>query len=176
MEDTNEGLPSGYKEVKRAETSLEITERDLPWMDKKHLDSKTRIKIVPLAYIRIEGDIQFYLGSAIVNDNLVDAAERLDSQGPKGSEITNKVLYAHLPEYIKGTTGIADPVDNPRSERPIYYVGSRQGKRIYFIRFDNKDGVPIILKIAACDKDRQQQVLRVIATSSYKHNKYVGRL
>lgn len=160
-------LPSGFEEVRRTDQRLELTKADLPWLP----EEKTAI---PLVRIRLEGGNEFYLGSAIKEKRLRIAANQLDQHR---SQLTNSLLYSHVPDLvIRGHNPYIRIVNNARSERPIYYVGNRGGQRVYFARFDKLQGIPVIIRIAVCDKNMEEVVLSVITIASHKRIKQSSKL
>lgn len=163
------GLPSGFKEVRMSELSLSLASSDLPWLGQASLQR-------PLAEITLAGNDgqKFLYGSAILGKDLVGAADQLDKHR---SGITNNLFYSHLPEFIKsGTHPYIKMVHDASTERPIYNIYNKGGQRVYFMRFDKLQGMPVILRVAVCDKDRQAQVLGVLTTQSYKAIKQSARL
>lgn len=164
---TESGLPSGFKDVQRREQTLNVPREEIPW-----LETSERVH---LAKVTLQGTNGiFYLGSMIRGEVLVHAADQLD---PHRSRIANHLLYSQLPELItKGFNSRVDIIRDPVTEKPIYYLGNPGGQRVYFMRFDNIEGVPVIIRIAVCDKARQLQVLRVLTTWSSARIKATGKL
>ena len=164
----SKALPSGFKEVRRSGQILVISQEDLPWLGQQSL-------AVSLAEITlVGGGEKFLYGSAIYGKDLVDAAGQLDEQR---STVANQLFYSHLPEFIrKGCHPYIKGVDSRLTDRPIYNVYNRGGQRVYFMRFDRLQGLPVIIRIAVCDKAREIQVLGVITGSSHKTIKKSSKL
>lgn len=164
-----QGLPSGFEKVRRSEQQLVVDKKDLPWLDGESLS-------ISLAEITLAGSDRqrFFYGSAILGKELLEAANQLDEHR---SRIANNLLYSHLPEFIRSNNHpYIKLVHDPVTERPIYNVYNKGGQRVYFMRFDKLQGIPVIIRVAVCDKDRQAQVLRVISTRSHKAIKHLGKL
>lgn len=157
MVQVSEEIPSGFEEVSGTDKKIEIYRDDLPWLEAN--------KKANLAMITLKGtQDRFYFGSLIEGKELVDAANQLDRHR---SEIANHVLYSQLPDLIRnGFNTRVNKVKDGITSRPIFYVGNPGGQRVYFMRFDNLDGNPVIIRIAVCDKSRQIQVLKVLTHRS----------
>lgn len=160
-------LPSGFTEVQHTDQSFKLTQAEIPWLG-------SNAETVPLVKVGIQGGGEFYLGSAIKEKRLVQAADQLDKHR---SEISNNLLYTHLPEFVtRGHNPYIRVVANARTDRPIYYVGNKSGQRAYFMRFDKLQGIPVIIRTAVCDKNMEGVVLGVITTASHKRIKQAARL
>lgn len=163
------GLPSSFQEVRKSEQSLAVSQKDLPWLEQESHS-------IPLVEITLAGSDRqrFFYGSAILGKALVEAAKQLDKHR---SGITNNLLYSHLPEFIRSNNHpYIKLVHDPATERPIYNVYNKGGQRVYFMRFDKLQGIPVIIRVAVCDKDRQAQVLGMITTRSHKVIKQTSSL
>lgn len=164
-----QGLPSGFEKVRRSEQSLIVSQKDFPWLAQES-------RSISLVEITLAGsdNQRFFYGSAILGKELTEAADQLDKHR---SKIANNLLYSHLPEFIRsGSHPYIKLVHDPVTERPIYNVYNKGGQRVYFMRFDKLQGIPVIIRVAVCDKDRQAQVLGVFTTQSHKVIKQVSRL
>lgn len=155
----------GVKEVVRTRYSLTLTRGELPWLP-------TEFKEVNLVKVKY-GNVETFLGSEISNRDLIDAANQLDLHR---SEIANNMLHTHLPQFIEGFNPHVKALDNTRTKQPIFYLSNAGGQRIYFMRFDNKEGIPVIVKVAVCDKATQANVLLVLTTDSKSQLKKTARL
>lgn len=152
-------LPSGIKEAKKSGIFAEIDQNTLPWLDQK---TKTELTLVTLA----SGE-KFYLGSAIRGKALTDAASSLN---PHYQNLTDSLLYAHLPEFvINEYSPTVKQVANGRTDKPTYYCGNKGGQRVYFVRQPNINNSPCIIRVAVCDKNKQEDVLSVLTTKSRKY-------
>lgn len=147
--------PTKIREAERTDFKVRIHKEDLPWLPDSHHE-------VHLVRMRIGSD-QFLFGSAIQGRSLVEAAQQLDKHR---SEITNNMLYTHLPQFSEGYNPHVKLLSNSRTKQPVFYIGNRGGQRVYFMRFGKMDNIPVIVKIAACDKADQIDVLGVLTTLS----------
>lgn len=160
-------LPSGFSEVRHTDQVIALTQAEIPWFGRNE-------EIIPLVRVNVRGGGNFYLGSAIREKRLTQAANQLDEHR---SRITNNLLYSHLPDFIvKGYNPAVTLVDDARSEKPIFYVGNKGGQRVYFMRLDKLQGIPVIIRMAVCDKSMEDVVLGVMTTNSHKRIKHVSRL
>lgn len=151
-------LPHGYQEVKLSGQSITLSRADIPWLS----DETRRIG---LAQVRLEDGTEFYLGSALAHKTLQAEAENLGRQGLRAQEQANQIFYKQLRSFVQTDQNPDVPkVQHPRTDKSIYYAKSPNGERTYFMRFDNIEGKRVIIRIAACSKNGQEKVLRVIAT------------
>lgn len=160
--------PSGFERVESTKHSLVIGQTDLPWLDSNPIR-------VSLAEITLKGDGQKLLfGSAIYGKELTEAANQLDKHR---SRIANNLFYSHIPDFIRSSHHpYIKVIHDATTERPIYNVYNKGGQRVYFMRFDRLQGIPVIIRIAVCDKDREAKVLGVITTASHKRIKQLSKL
>lgn len=160
------GIPSGYESVEGAYPKLKITAEELPWLPKVDPDGKQKHFDISLARLKIQGYHQdVFLGSLIEGKDLIGAASALDE---KRSRITNNLFYSNIPSFIQ--EGKTESVDNERTKKPIYYFKNNGGQRVYFMKF-TLGGKPVILRIAVCDKSREEDVLTTITTQTRKQIK-----
>lgn len=156
MEDKDK-LPPGYETVKRNGKSVRLGEQELPW-----LNGKEEIK-VPLVEVKLAGGKRFLLGSAVSSHNtLVEEASQVANK-PGGQEKANAVFYHAARLVIEGDPKNVARLQHPVSDKPTYYGKALTGERTYFIKVDDIDGIPVIIKVASCDKNGQARVLRVIS-------------
>ena len=157
----------GFQEVKRAQQVLVLDRIDLPWLpsDEAH---------VPLAFIVLQSGEQFYYGSAVKGKTLIDAARGLDTK----SEQANKLFYAEAQRFLQGSRATRT-LDNPLTKasniqvdrrRDIYYASNGVGTiRTYFMRMNDIDNKPVIIRIATCvGKGTEIDVLSVLTTEDKK--------
>lgn len=160
METAVEEKPAGIREVERTDLKIRLSKHDLPWLSEGIFEPHlVKIKI---------GSSQLLFGSAIKSPLLVEAAKSLDAHR---SQICNNLLYTHLAQYAEGYNPHVKVVEDTRTRQPIFYVSNKGGQRVYFMRFGNIDNMPVIIKIAVCDKSRQTDVLSVITTNSRRQIK-----
>jgi hypothetical protein len=162
------GLPSGFSEVKRTPETLLVTHKDLPWFRQ---DSRLDLMRVTL---RETGAGDFYYCSSFGSDeSLVKAARSLSE---KQSIHANSMLYSRLHDLVLTQNHHWKRVDNSKVDRTIWYTGNESGQRVYAVRFDNVGSIPVIMRIAVCDKAQQERVLSVLTDATRKHIKQLGKL
>ncbi len=76
------------------------------------------------------------------------------------------MLYSHLPQFAEGFNPNVYMLKNAASRMPIFYLKNGTGERVYFMRFGKIDNMPVIVKIAACNKAQEPKVMGVIADES----------
>ncbi len=150
-------LPQGYQESKLAGREITISRADLPWM-------KEESAKVTLSAITLKGGKKFYLGSSIAHPTLIKEADRLGIQGEAVQNRANYIFYRELATYMGDEYNPNIPVVTYGvSGRRICYVKSAAGERVYFMELDKIGEERVILRIAACSKNGQDNVLRLIA-------------
>ncbi len=160
----NKGIPSGYSEVSHGLTA-QVGPEQIPWLESQR--QITLAKFVP------QGGREFYLGHAVSGRKLLRAAQRLDEHR---STLVDNMFYASLPQYAEtgfspAVRGVVDAVGNRR----INYFANPGGQRVYFMRMDDilgpENDVPVIVKVAVCDKSDQADVLSVLTIKDKKYLK-----
>ena len=164
MEATAEA-PRKTPEIRREGHSITVRKDDIPWLE----TPEYKVALVTMRH----GSVEFLFGSAIQSKPLLDAARQLDGHR---SEICNNLLYSHLPAYAEGFHPRISTVTNVRTRQPIFEIGNKGGQRVFFMRFGRIEGRPVIVKVAVCDKARENRVLSQITTESKKSIKQSARL
>ncbi len=162
-------IPSIIKTNEQTATvaTLLITGKDLPWLDQQEAE-------LSLDKITFVEGVRFFYGNIIYGKKLTEAANQLDEHR---KEIADNLLSSHLPGFIKdGHHPYIKQVDGRITERPIYNVYNHGGQRVYFMRFDKLQDIPIIIRIAVCDKAREDEVLSIITNRSHKVIKQRSKL
>lgn len=147
--------PTKTHEAERTDFKVRIHKNDIPWLPEEQHD-------VHLVRMRL-GKGEFLFGSAVKGKTLVSAAEQMDNQK---SEKANRMLYSHLPLFAEGYNPNVVMVKNPATRQPIFYLKSNTGARVYFMRFGKIDNMPVIVKIAACNKAQEAKVMGAITSES----------
>lgn len=144
-----------------------IRKEDLPWLDQQEVR-------VSLGKISLPGGISFFYGDMVYGKKLTEAKSQLDEHRKR---IADNLLFSHLPGFVRdGYHPYIKQVDGRVTHRPIYNVYNKGGQRVYFMRFDTLQGIPVIIRIAVCDKAREDEVLSVITSRSHKVIKQKSRL
>lgn len=158
--------PIRLREVERTDFRVRLQKSAVPWLPEEYYETH-------LVKMRV-GSNQYLFGSAIRGRSLVDAANQLDAHR---SQICNNLLYTHLPSYAEGFNPHATILKNSRAVFPTFEIRNKGGQRVFFMRLaDNLDNMPVIVKIAACDKATENQVLSTITTASKKSIKRSAKL
>lgn len=155
----SQNLPSGIRNAEKSGIFTEIDRKTLPWLDEAVKSELTRITLAT-------GE-KFYLGSAIREKALTAAANAL---GEHYRKLTDNLFYSHLPEFvIKGYSPTVKQLVNSRTDAPTYYCANKGGQRVYFIRQPDIKDLPCIVRVAVCDKNKQEDVLSVLTTQNRKN-------
>lgn len=154
-----------FESVKEG-SHLTITRRDVPWLP-------TESERIRLKRVGVSGGAEFYLASATRGKKLVEAASELDEHR---SKIANSLFNSRISEFIRGYAVNVKTLIHSVAKRTVYYVGNPGGQRVYFMRFDNMDGLPVIIRIAACDKSAQTDVLSVLTDQPIRNIKKFARI
>lgn len=146
---------------------LEISRTDLPWLPNK-LEKASLVKI------KAQNGVEFYLGSLVRGKRLVEAAQQMDRQR---SDTTTNILYNLLPEFLeRNTHSRVKSIIHGVAEKSIYYAGNPSGQRVYFMRLGDREGLPVVVKVAACDKARQMDVLATLTNQNTRNIKKQSKL
>lgn len=162
----------GFREVRRADRNLVLDNLDIPWLPP---DTKgKRLSIVPLALATTQNGESFYFGSAIRSEALVKEAESL---GPEMGR-ADKLFYAEIQRFL-GDSRITRVLDNAKTKsseipaqrrRDIFYASNGRGAvRVYFMRMNDLDNKPVIIRIAiSSGKGSEIDVLSTLTTEDKK--------
>lgn len=149
-------LPSGYKEVRQSEKDITLSRKDLPWLATPEVN-------VHMAKVTLDDGTNFYLGSAIKNKTLAEEAEFLGKHGERSQQGANRVFYAEIKRLLQtGRNPDIIKLFQPKGTDPIFYVRAPH-ERVYFLKGENIDGNPAIIRIAACIKSRESKVLNILS-------------
>src|SRR5579884_1538442 len=153
MDQSPEQKQPYFPEVEQGK-KLSISREQIPWMR----DENEELSLVKIT--TDEGQ-EFYLGSLVTGKKLIDVANQLS---PEQNEIANGIFYRALPDIIHNRTNrFIRPIREPKTEEKIMYVHNIPGQRVYYIRFGQEDGIPVIIRLAVCNKAQEDDVLSVIS-------------
>ena len=154
-----EGLPSdAFQESRSNALEIQFTKEDLPWLNQEEVMSP-----IPLTLVTLKGGKQFYVGSAVRGKKLTGIANSLDSQK---SDLAQRQFYNHLPNFVEsGGSPDIFKVEDPKSRWATYYVKPSGGVKLrtFFLRLDDINGLPAIIKIAVSTKNTEIPVLKEIS-------------
>lgn len=164
-------LPSGYSRVEQLETTSQITERELPWLSQG----------VQLSTVRctLNSGNTFLLASAVSTHRaLVEAADRMNAQQDRN---TNNMFYSRIAGFVENNFTPSAQVNTfpEMTGLPTFCLRNEGGQRVYFSVLSNpQTSERLIIKLAACDKENQHRVLKVIDTKSSRSHLHMkaGRI
>jgi hypothetical protein len=152
-------IPSGYTEVTRHSEQLVLGPESIPW-----LDEPAKFDMV---LCKLQGGSEFLLASALkTHDELMDNAEAMTEQQ---SESSNNMFYSRVAGYIQNgnNSPLVETFPNPATSFPIKVLRNKSGQRVYFgVMKDEASDRTIVLKLGACDKNKQDNVTGVLTSSS----------
>ena len=163
----------GFREVIGTDRNLVLDNLDMPWLPPDKSGSK--ISIVPLVLAVMQNGESFYFGSAIRGKNLMEQANKLTEAD---SERGNKLFYAEVQRFLQDSM-VTRILDNPitkssdipvQRRRNILYASNGGGAvRVYFMRMNDIDNKPVIIKIAiSLGKGSEIDVLSTLTTEDKK--------
>jgi hypothetical protein len=159
----------GFREVESTDQSLSLDREDIPWLPDKDERDEPQVGImVPLALVTQAGGEQFYCGSAIKGDTLIEEADSLGSN----SEKANKLFYTAIQHHLNKDSGVKvlheSVTELTKNPRKIYYASNGRGAvRTYFMRMKEREGKPVFLRIAASGtKNSEVKVLSILTQLS----------
>lgn len=149
-------LPSGIKERVKFPHGLLITEADMPWLN----GDRVQVVLEKMTLATSNGE-QFLYGSLIYGKKL----RRLFSQFTPGElRSADNLLFVQLSELIqyRFAPDIEMVHNRINKKRGIFETGNQNGGRVYFMRLDQIEGLPVIIRIAAAKDHKIGEVLSVI--------------
>lgn len=152
-------LPSGIKKRERFPEGLLITETEIPWLR----GDRVQVALEKMTLDTSQGQ-QFLYGSLIYGRKL----RRLFNQlAPRELRNLDDLLFVQLSELIQD--GFAPDIEivhhritKKTNNKPIFETGNQNGGRVYFMRFDEIQGLPVIIRIAAAKDHKIEEVFSVI--------------
>lgn len=162
-EEQDEWRRRGIRGVEKSYTEIAINKEDIPWME----DASMTLALDRMTLATTKSE-QFLYGDCVqVKDALRKAYGQLDVRGRR---IVDSLLFTHLAKIVQdGDSSFALTLTDPVFKKKIQYFGNNGGQRVYFMRLNSVFGLPVIIRIAACDKARQAQVLGVVSTLPRRH-------
>jgi hypothetical protein len=154
-------MPSGYESSMTLPEQALIDQEVLPWLDGP----------VPITVgeFRLQTGEEFKLASVIgTHPKLVEAAEGMTENQKRH---TDSMFYARIPTVVsQGYSPNVETLPQPATDFPIYVMRNNAGQRVYFARtridLDKGEVEPVVLRLAACDKNRQSLVMDVLSAAS----------
>ena len=156
-------IPSGYTEVAKVSETLRIGPEQLPWASEQ--------QDLQMSLCKLQGGAEFLLASALKShDALADAANAMTKQQ---SETCNNMFYSRVAGFVQNghSSPLVDTFPDARTGFPIRVLRNKSGQRVYFgVMKDEASGRTIILKLGACDKNKQEQVTGVLTSTSSRNH------
>ncbi|MDO8618626.1 MAG: hypothetical protein Q7R49_01630 [Candidatus Daviesbacteria bacterium] len=169
VEMNSSSLPPGIKERIRFYQGLLINRAEIPWLEQAEV--RVPLELITLNTSQQE---QFLYGSIIDGKRLNRALEQLK---PDELKFVDNALFIQLAELIQtGSAPDVKKVRNHVTEKPIFETGNQHGQRVYFMRLDRIQDLPVILRVAAGNKAMFATIFNVIAGESHRAAKMGGKL
>jgi hypothetical protein len=149
-------LPSGYERVEQLSEKIAVGPDVLHWVNEP--------QELSVAKCTMSTGQEFYLANAVgTNSKLIEAADSLTEHQQRN---VNNMFYSRLPGFMENfySSGV-DTKPSRSTELPLYVTRNKAGQRVYFSTPEVQvEGEPtrIALRLAACDKNKQWQVLKVL--------------
>lgn len=107
----------------------------------------------------------FRFGSAIgTNAKLVQAAEGM-SEGQ--SRNADNMLWSRIGGFVRDKhSSSVEKMPESSTASPIHVLRNNGGQRVYFIAREAQDGVIEVIRLAACDKNKQGDVMSRLSSAS----------
>jgi hypothetical protein len=148
----------------QAAQPITLGSEDLPW-----LDSPVELSA---ALVTMEDTTcpPFLVASAIrASDKLVDAANGM-TKGQR--ENTDNMFWSRIGGFVRdGYHSRIETMPEPATKEPIYVMRNNGGQRVYFASRRAEDGTQTIIRLAACDKNKQGRVMNVISGARERTNR-----
>jgi hypothetical protein len=158
----NPNIPSGYESAIDLRERAVIDSSVLPWV-------KEPVEIGVSECVLQSGET-FQMASAIsTHPKLVEAANGMTDKQRRN---TDNMFYSRIPEIIiTGYSPNVETMDIPSTDFPIFTMRNGGGQRVYFARTrlmigDKMSEEPVILRLAAIDKNKQDLVMSVLSGAS----------
>ena len=156
--------PNKNIELMESGRTISVTDANMPWLkpgENKEVNLLTAVKKGQ----SVDAGI-FFLGE-LVGKRLTTSKMEKDTRLIK---VTDKMFQAHIPAMVENQSIPVKRIMNPRSDIPIYYFQSSD-YTVYFQRHKSLEGLPVFVKIAACGRNEQRQVLSQITNESKEFTK-----
>lgn len=152
-------IPSGYEASEVIDQKVVIGDHTLPWLSQPYE--------LTISECTLQGGKKFFLASAIGSSpKLVEAARGM-TEGQRRN--TDNMFYSRIPAIVgQGYSPSVESLPSPVTEFPIYVMRNNGGQRVYFARVhlglaEERSTGPAILRLAACDKNKQALVISVLS-------------
>lgn len=157
-------LPSGYLKTEMVSEPLVLTGAEMPWLNEDMNFGLTKCTL--------QSGKEFLLGSALrTHKDLASAAESMTEQQQANC---NNMFYSRVAGLIDGnmTSNSVESFPGAATSFPIRVLRNKGGQRVYFgMMNDNATGLPIVLRLGACDKNKQAQVTGVFNSKGERYHR-----
>lgn len=160
---TTPQLPSGFEAVRALQEYALVDETVLPWVD-------GQVEL-SLAECRLANGESFILANAVgTHPKLVAAAEAMTDQQQTN---VNNMFYSRIQTYVEqGYAPNIESMPAPGTGFPIKVMRNQGGQRVYFgmtnLLLTSGETRPVVMRLAACDKNKQSSVTSVLTGLSDK--------
>lgn len=137
---------------------------DLPWLNEP-------VELTAAAVtMKDETCPPFLVASALgTSDRLVDAAQGM-TEGQR--ENTDNMFWSRIGNFVKdGYHPRIETMPKPSTEEPIHVMRNNGGQRVYFTFRKTDEGMPVVVRLAVCDKNKQKQVMKMLSGATDKENR-----
>lgn len=109
----------------------------------------------------------FLVASAIgTSDQLTHAAEAMT---PNQRVNTDNMFWSRVGNFVRdGYHPKVETMPKSSTEDPIHIMRNNGGQRVYFMLRTTDKGMPTIIRLAACDKNRQKFAMKVLSGAKDK--------
>lgn len=168
--ETPTNSPLGIKERIPFNQGLSVDRTEIPWLETSEVN--VPLELMTLATTKGE---QFLYGSLIQGKKLKEALKQIVDANQLRS--ADDALLVQLSEFAQ-TRSFKDcqKVHNRRTKKEILETGNQDGQRVYFIRFDNIQNIPVIIRIAAGNKTKMKEIFSVITNQTRRDTRRMGKL
>ncbi len=159
-----QNIPSGYTEVAKVQERLSLGPENIPWMDEP--------KEFQVVLCKVQGGSEFLLASALkTHDGLADSADAMTEHETRNC---NNMFYSRVAGYIQNgnSSPLVETFPDASTSFPIKVCRNDGGQRVYFgVMRDEASGRTVILKIGACDKNKQKYVTGILTSTSKRNHR-----
>jgi hypothetical protein len=156
-------MPSGYESSLTLPEQVFVDQDILPWVEEPFP--------LTISEFTLQGGESFKMASAIgSHQKLIEAAKAM-TEGQRRN--TDNMFYSRIPIVVsQGYSPNVETMQNPTTDFPIFVMRNNGGQRVYFGRTNlnvgGRESEPVIIRLAACDKNKQALVMPVLSAEGYR--------
>jgi len=143
---------------------LQVSTTEMPW-----LTHETELSAAVVT-MKDETCPQFIVASAIgTDDRLVDAARGM-TDGQRTN--TDNMFWSRIGGFVRdGYHSRIETMPDTSTEHPVHVMRNNGGQRVYFTTRREDNGMLAVVRLAACDKNKQGKVMKVLSSASEGANR-----